>query len=106
VSGITEATWVTAGWFDTCAVVSNSHVECWGINGEGELGNGKTGNPSDTPVKVSGISEASQVTAGRDHACARLSTGHIECWGNNQYGQLGDGEAGNESDTPKKVKGI
>jgi hypothetical protein len=72
-----------------CALLSTGHVECWGTNGEGELGNGKTTN-SDTPVEVSGITDATQVSAGAGQTCALLATGHIDCWGYNESGQLGD----------------
>lgn len=33
---------------------------------------------------------ASQVVAGRAHACALLPEGKVACWGDNQVGQLGD----------------
>jgi alpha-tubulin suppressor-like RCC1 family protein len=107
VSGITHATQVTtaAGSY-TCAVLSTGHVECWGNNGFGELGDGTTSRRSNTPVDVSGITHATQVTAGGIHACAVLSTGHVECWGENRYGQLGNGTRTQYSDTPVKVKGI
>ena len=45
---------------------------------------------STTAVAVLGIANATAVTAGGDHTCARLPGGHAECWGYNSYGQLGD----------------
>jgi len=41
---------------------------------------------SATPVAVSGITNAVAVNAGDDHAWALLSTGVVECWGNNSFG--------------------
>ena len=38
-----------------------------------------------------GVEDATQVTAGYDHACALLATGEVRCWGGNRAGQLGDG---------------
>jgi alpha-tubulin suppressor-like RCC1 family protein len=37
---------------------------------------------------------ATEVSAGWDHACARLANGQARCWGSDSDGQLGDG-AGN-----------
>ena len=38
--------------------------------------------------RVSGVTDAAQVTAGYVHTCALLSTGHVDCWGYNGYGEL------------------
>ncbi len=44
-----------------------------------------------TPVAVSGLtSGVSKVTAGAYHTCALLTDGSARCWGENQYGQLGN----------------
>ena len=32
-----------------------------------------------------------QLAAGANHACALRADGSIACWGNNDYGQIGDG---------------
>ena len=88
VLGVSNATEVTAGENDTCAVLSTGHIDCWGYNDDGQLGNG-TISSSDTPVgEVLGVSNATEVTAGENDTCAALSTGHIDCWGNNGDGQL------------------
>lgn len=105
VSGISTATSVTAGGFGTCAVLTGGKVDCWGYGEFGELGNGKTENSS-TPVAVSGITNAVAVTAvGYFQACALLSTGSIDCWGDNESGELGNGKTENSS-TPVVVSGI
>jgi Regulator of Chromosome Condensation (RCC1) repeat protein len=57
-----------------------------------------------TPVEVRGISNATQVAAGQSHSCALLSTGHVDCWGGNHSGELGDGLAWSE--VPKEVVGL
>jgi alpha-tubulin suppressor-like RCC1 family protein len=108
VRGISNATEVTAGSGYTCALLSSGHVDCWGENEYGELGNGKSGDEADshTPVEVQGISSATEVKAGDEHACALLSSGHIDCWGENEDGELGNGTTGTDSDTPVEVQGI
>jgi alpha-tubulin suppressor-like RCC1 family protein len=105
VQGISDATQVAAGSQYTCAVLSGGHVDCWGRNDEGQLGNGTYSERSSTPVEVQGISDATQVTAGEDHACALLSGGRVDCWGRNDEGQLGNGTTVS-SDTPVEVQGV
>ena len=103
---------MSAGSYDTCALLTSRRVECWGDNLRGQLGNGKSGTNSKgydvrsaTPVRVRGITNATQVSVGWDYACALLSSGKVECWGHNSYGQLGDGKTANSS-TPVPVSGI
>lgn len=83
------ATWVSAGENHTCAVTGGK-VQCWGLNTEGQLGDGTT-TRSLSPVFVTGITDAVEVHAGARHTCARLSTGAVWCWGDNFFGQLGNG---------------
>src|SRR5450759_1150748 len=73
------------------AVVSGS-AWAWGYNGSGQLGNGTTTNSS-TPVAVS-LPSGTTVTAiagGGFHSLALTSTGQVLAWGDNTYGQLGNG---------------
>jgi alpha-tubulin suppressor-like RCC1 family protein len=103
--GITDAKAVTvdSDGGSYCAVLSTGHVDCWGYNGDGELGNGTT-TTSYVPVSVKNISTATAVTGGNYGFCALLSTGHIDCWGNNFYGELGNGTTtASYSDVPVTV---
>ncbi|MEO8224209.1 MAG: thrombospondin type 3 repeat-containing protein, partial [Gammaproteobacteria bacterium] len=87
VSGIVEAVTVTTGFNHSCATLLTGAVRCWGINYEGQLGNGSTVPRTGTPVNVSG--RAVVVDAGRYHACAIGPSGTVSCWGNNDNYQLG-----------------
>jgi len=89
VSGITNATQISAGGTHTCALLADASIKCWGNNTAGQLGNLST-VPSATPVTVSGITNATQISAGGTHACALLADASINCWGNNTAGQLGN----------------
>jgi len=74
----------------SCATRTSGRVFCWGANGYGRLGDGTTTQRS-TTVRVIGLTNATQVTAGRSHSCGVRPNGRAYCWGWNGYGQLGDG---------------
>jgi len=89
-SGVTAIA-TSVGGNHSCAVLSSGTVQCWGNNYSGQLGDGST-TQSLTPVSVSGLSSSAiTVATGQDHTCALLAAGSVQCWGNNSYGQLGDG---------------
>ena len=48
---------------------------------------------------------AGSVSAGGSHACAVLDSGQAVCWGNNRYGQIGNGNRKRQR-TPAVVKGL
>ena len=79
-----------------CARMSNGTVTCSGLNESGELGNGTT-DATVRPVVVKNLAGtgpltgASQVATGNFFACALMTSGVLECWGDNSYGQLGNG---------------
>ena len=85
----------SAGALHTCAEGSDGKLYCWGANG-GQLGDGTT-TQRWTPVAVQapeGVT-LTGVTVGTLHTCALSTAGPAYCWGDNGYGQLGDGRAAN-----------
>ena len=85
---------LAAGLWHTCALMEWGGVKCWGDASSGQLGIGAH-PPLDEynkPMNAQGLdSGVSAVAAGMFHTCALMDTGSIKCWGNNQYGQLGNG---------------
>lgn len=99
---------LAAGRDHTCAVFQGGTVECWGSNGSGQTGDRATGSYTLRPVAVAGLSNATTVAAGAYHSCASFDDGgvrRVACWGNNRYGQLGNGTNTN-SLTPVRVSGL
>jgi len=69
------------------------------------LGDGTT-IPSNVPVSVAGLTDVVAISAGSyPFACALLGDGTARCWGNNTFGQLGDGTT-NDSLIPVAVTGL
>ncbi len=105
--GLSDAKELDTGEFQTCALLSGGHIDCWGRNRYGQIGDATVGETQDTPVEVQGIGNATQISVGGEHTCALLSSGHVECWGQDEYGQLGNGATTREpQDTPVEVHGI
>ena len=95
-NGAAGARDVSAGDFHTCAAMLSGGVKCWGQNYAGQVGDNSRSTRLE-PVDVMGLAApATAVAAGGAHACARLVTGRVQCWGINSRGQLGDGTTGDK----------
>ncbi|MBN2084614.1 MAG: hypothetical protein JW748_05265 [Anaerolineales bacterium] len=94
---------VAAGWGHTCILTADKSVRCWGNNEYGQLGYGAVEDYRFTPMDVAGLAmSAERISADGGQACALTIYGGIRCWGNNKYGQLGDG-TGDTRSTPVAV---
>jgi alpha-tubulin suppressor-like RCC1 family protein len=80
---------LVAGPYYTCALDANGRVYCWGINGNGTLGNNDNRH-SNVPVSAA-ITGVQQISAGFIHVCAVRINGKVACWGRSVEGQLGNG---------------
>jgi hypothetical protein len=58
-----------------------------------------------SPVPISGLSGVTSVVVGEMHTCALMGDGTVRCWGDNRYGQLGDGTTDTRT-TPTTVPNL
>jgi alpha-tubulin suppressor-like RCC1 family protein len=84
---------ITAGGSDTCALLSDATVRCWGFTAR-------------TPVPVNVPSPVTAISAGYAHTCVLLVDQTVACWGLNQLSQLGNDSAGVSSTIPVSVTGV
>ena len=98
---------VTAGALHTCARRNTGRLYCWGLGGNGQVGDGSNTQDHPTPVQVVGNrTDWTSLTAGARHTCARRRTGRLYCWGQDFHGQLGNGSATTDDQyTPVQVAG-
>jgi alpha-tubulin suppressor-like RCC1 family protein len=116
VVGVSDALLLSASWYHTCALSTDGKVRCWGDNEKGQVGSGN-GAVVNTPVLVGGLGgPASDLSVGgaefaigsqgysTGQSCAVIA-GHVFCWGDNSFGQLGDGSK-TSSPIPVQVVGL
>lgn len=118
LAGVLEVATGTWGSF-ACARTADT-VYCWGSDSAGQLGTG-VDYPMDCtasgslvtydcsqwaqPVSSLDATRVAQLALGGSHACARMTDGTVECWGDNRAGQLGTTD-GDERGTPAAVPGV
>jgi len=90
-----------ASYGNTGALLKNGHYYVWGLDSRGQLGNGTVGHASDLPVKVSLPGRVEDAALGgsltnNGQSLVILANGKLFAWGDDRYGQLGDGGSGDE----------
>ena len=94
---------VDCGWDFNCAILSDGAVKCWGagnklgIGTTADQGDGTGEMGDDLPRIFLGEGRsATQISCGKDHACAILDNGALKCWGLAAYGRTGNGRASHD----------
>lgn len=97
---LADSTAVGLGNYHSCWVNADTTISCVGANYHGTMGNGSgndlQGSDQKTPGPVlteagTPFMGAAEVAAGGAMTCARTTDGHVWCWGDNKYGQVGGG---------------
>lgn len=120
---------LSVGSSHACILLETGSITCWGKNNWGQLGNGDIKNDiyldedlenscpeSDCDnfrliqqvsldfAEVKGIDDAVGIATGSIHACALHADSTVSCWGNNLFGQLGNGQIGNTESSAQPLK--
>ena len=105
-----SASYISAGYDHTCALLTDGGVRCWGSNNNGQLGDGTSTDrtsPPSSDINLGSGYTAIGISAGGGHTCAMLQDGDMKCWGARGGGQLGDDSnfASGDQLTPVFVQG-
>ncbi len=80
---------------NSCAILDNGNLKCWGSNSAGKLGYGTTAGTvaasSAGVVNLGAGRTAVSISLGALHTCATLDDGSVKCWGSTEWGALGYG---------------
>jgi alpha-tubulin suppressor-like RCC1 family protein len=83
---------VAPGSVHTCMLHADGRVSCVGADYGGQFGDGRRSPELELhPVFVPNVAGAVEIVSGENHACARLASGRVACWGANDRGQMGLG---------------
>ncbi len=80
---ITGVSKIRSGHHHTCAMKSDGTVWCQGVNDSGQLGDGTYTDSRSVAIQVPGITDAVDISVGREHSCVLRSNDTIWCWGSN-----------------------
>jgi alpha-tubulin suppressor-like RCC1 family protein len=107
-----QANRLAAGGDLTCALTPTGVAKCWGDNRWGQIGNGSHTEVGPnrglrTPSVVRGLgARVRQIATGYSHACAITRSRAVRCWGEGNYGQIGNGHRHGENTRPSPVRGL
>jgi alpha-tubulin suppressor-like RCC1 family protein/CRP-like cAMP-binding protein len=92
------------------ALMADGTVWAWGLNAQGQLGNGSFDSKGckcrPKPARVHGVKGAIGLAASGGAGLALKANGTVWAWGNNEFGQLGRGVVGGKSAVPKQVEDL
>jgi alpha-tubulin suppressor-like RCC1 family protein len=105
VAGGVRFTQISSGSYHSCGLTKIGKAYCWGLNGEGAVGNGTPDNLITVPSAVAGGLTFTQIAVGGSHTCGLTISGEAYCWGWDVNGQLGNGVPLVSANTPSPVAG-
>jgi alpha-tubulin suppressor-like RCC1 family protein len=86
---------IDGGGANACGIDSSDKLFCWGYNPNGQIGDGTTSNRS-SPVPIDATVTYKAISVGEGVTCGITLIGNsMKCWGQNTYGQIGNGTTTN-----------
>jgi hypothetical protein len=95
-------TQVAAGVTHVVALKNDGSLWSWGMNDQGETGQGSLTNYIATPTRIGTETNWTQICANFTHSLALKNDGSLWAWGGNSEGELGDGTT-NDRAIPTRI---
>ena len=99
----TTTTAISAGDLHTCAILNYGNVSCWGRGVGSAIGIPLNNNDQNFPRATNSLGvgrTAVNISLGYQFACVLLDNSLVSCWGDGNYGQMGNGNTAANNPTP------
>ncbi|MBL8682233.1 MAG: hypothetical protein JNK05_23905 [Myxococcales bacterium] len=108
VPGFDQVIQLAAGFGHVCGLIRDGSVRCVGWNAYGQSGWATNESQFDDVRVARELSGVRELAAGNNHTLVRLADGSVWCFGDDGYGQCGDGVVGEPASrpTPVRVRGL
>lgn len=109
VQNLSNVVAIASGSHFTIVSKSDGTVWTWGWNDMGQIGNGLYGYTDEiqfTPIQVQNVSDIVTITAGHAYSVVIKNDGTVWSWGDNQVGQLGDGNTSFHQTSPVQAQDL
>lgn len=93
----TNSDWrkISASWTFAVALKTDGSLWGWGSDSSGELTGVVKRGLATTPVRLGNENDWAELSVGASHGMALKTNGSLWTWGQNNYGQIGDGTTSN-----------
>lgn len=94
---------VASSWDRSCGISTSGKVYCWGLNDLSQSGTQSVDYSILSPLEVSGVTGAVQLSLSNWHACVVTKSGELYCWG---ISNIGMGTGKTEEPFAKRITSV
>jgi alpha-tubulin suppressor-like RCC1 family protein len=97
---------ISAGGNNSCSIHPGGETRCWGANDQGQLADGNAPTLRASPIVVGNLAGSVEIALGLRHGCSKDASNTLSCWGDDQYGQIGNDASFTNEPVPVPVYGL